>query len=136
MVVVRLISAIMASSLYLALSPFLLIYLLIRGEQPQHEYARRKEETRAEPAFALESAARVELFRKCVGKSVAVVPVRRVQSTVRSGKLVPTAAQTKNTILHRQLRTDERGKRTDASLRRVRSNTVRHWQTKGKGSSS
>lgn len=132
-IVVNLIKTIIATSIYLLVSPFLLIYLLILGEKNQHEYPRRKEETREEPPFALESAARSELFRKCVGKSVAAVPVRRVQSKVRSGKLVSSASKTKDSTLPSKLWTTKRGERTDASLRRVRANPVRDGQTERKG---
>lgn len=132
-IAVNLIKTIIATSIYLLVSPFLLIYLLILGEKNQHEYPRRKEETREEPPFALESAARGELFRKCVGKSMAAVPVRRVQSKVRSGKLVPSTSKAKDSTLPSKLWPIKREERTDASLRRVRTNSLRDRKTEREG---
>lgn len=132
-IAVNLIKTIIATSFYFVLSPFLLIYLLIRGEQPAHEYPRRKEETRAEPPFPLESLERSKLFRECVGKSVATVPVRRVQSSVRSGKLVSPTRKTKDSSLSGQLWPIKREERTDAGLRRVRTNSIRDRKTEREG---
>lgn len=140
MVVVNLISAIIATSLYMFLTPVLLAWMLVRdwsnlGGTETHEYARKKE-AREEPPFTLESAERVKLFRKCVGEPVATVPIRRVQSKERSGKLVSSIAQTEDTLLPSELRQTERGQRTHASLRRVRSNAVRDWKAERKSGAS
>lgn len=125
--VVRLINAVIIGSLYIVFSPFMLLWLMFRRTTP-HEYARKKETTE-EPPFTLESAARVELFRKCVGKSVAALPVRRVRSKVGSGELVRPATQAEDSVLSGQLRQAQRAERTDASLRRVRSNGICNRKT-------
>lgn len=123
MVVVRLINAVIISSIYLLISPLLLARLLFWREE-KHEYPREKKEA-TEPPFPLESAARVELFRKCVGKSVATLPFRRMPKKVRSGELVSPITPTEDSVFSGKLWQVERHQRVDASLRRVRSKRVR-----------
>lgn len=128
---VKLIAAIIATSIYICLTPFMLVWMMFQRDEERVAYA-RKEEERTEPPFTLESDSRVELFRKCVGQSVAAVPVRRVQSEVRSRELVSAIAQTEDTLFLGKLRKTERGERAHASLRRVRSNAVRDRKTERK----
>lgn len=128
MVVVRLINAIIATSIYLLLTPLILLAILFRKEQ-EHEYPRRKKEEREEPPFSLESVERRELLRKCAGKSMATLPVRGVQSQVRSRELVSSVAKAKDTLLSGELRKAQRAERTDAGLRRIRSNHVCNRKT-------
>lgn len=131
MAVVRLIGAIIATSIYICLTPVMLLWMIFQGDEKRVAYA-RKEKERTEPPFTLESDSRVKLFRECAGQSVATLSVRRVQSEVRGRKLVSSIAQTKDTLLPGKLRKAERGERTHASLRRIRSNAVRDRKTERK----
>ncbi len=124
-----LVSPILAS-LYLLLTPVLLLVMMfVKDEEDNHEKEKSKKQTKS-----LESSGGVELHRGRPDQPMATVSFHRSAETQRHRVLVSASSEEKDTISDGLLRAYGPGganERPETSIRRVRSKSVRHWQTGG-----
>ena len=133
--VLRMLVSPILASLYLLLTPVLLLVMMFVKDDEEPKYDRNsKKEASEKQTEPLESARGVELHRRRPNKSVAVIPVHRSTEEERHRMLVSASAKEKDTVSDGVVRTHgprRQDEGLETGLRRVRSKSVRHWQTGG-----
>lgn len=113
-------------SLFLLLTPFLLLASMFLKEEDESN----EEEESEEQAQPLESVDGMELHGRTPDQPMATVSVHRSAEAERRRELVSASAEEEDSLLPRKLRENGHGRqqqRPEASIRRVRSQSVRYW---------
>lgn len=123
------------ASIYLLLTPVLLLVIMFVKDDEETKYDRNsKKEASEKQTEPLESARGVELHRRRPDESVATVSIHRGTEEERYRMLVHASTEEKNTVSDGVIRTHgprRQDEGPETGLRRVRSKSVRHWQTGG-----
>lgn len=124
--VLRIVAIPIWASIYLLLTPVvLLVIMFLREEEKYH--AKEASEESPQP---LESSSGMELYGRPTNKPMATVSVYRSTETKRRRELVLPFTEEEDSLLPRKLRENGHGRqqqRPEASLRRIRTKSVRHW---------
>lgn len=124
--VLRILAIPILASLYLLLTPIVLLVIMVCKDEEKY-HAKEASEESPKP---LESSNGVELHRRPTDKPVAAVSVHRSTQAKRCGELVSSSSEEEDSLLPRKLRENGHGRqqqRPEASLRRIRTKSVRHW---------
>lgn len=133
--VLRIVAIPILASLYLLLTPFVLLVIMFRREDTPCGRVKDEEKYHAKEASEespkpLESSDRVELHGRPTDKPMATVSVHRSAEAKRRRELVSPSSEEEDSLLPRKLRENGHGRqqqRPEASLRRIRTKSVRHW---------
>lgn len=126
--VLRIIAIPIWASLYLLLTPFMLLVIMFFKDEEKHHAKEASEES----PKSLESSGRMELHGGTPDKPVATVSVHRSTEAKRRRELVSPSSEEEDSLLPRKLWENGYGRqqqRPETSLRRIRTKSVRHWQT-------
>lgn len=124
--VLRIVAIPIWASIYFLLTPVLFFVILFFREEEKY-YAKEEDKKQTE---SLESAGRVELLRRFAHKPMATVSVHRSAEAQRRGELVSSSSKEEDSLLPRKLRQNgprRQNERPEASLRRIRTKSVRDW---------
>ena len=124
--VLRIVAIPILASLYLLLTPVVLLVIMFSKDEEKYHAKEASEES----PKSLESSDRVELHGRPTDKPMATVSVHRSAEAKRRRELVSPSAEEEDSLLPRKLRENGHGRqqqRPEASLRRIRTKSVRHW---------